>query len=164
MLLIHVISSALLSSSSMAKLPVKTFTPLIEINQQAPKSTININGIEYTFEKTMCVHQKSKDTHLLTFKATNDALDYTLTVVLGAIKKDIIEGEYLFYEEERTEYFAVITLVTQNGTFVNNGSGSVTYTKTENTNHASLSILELEDNKQELSPIAVSFKISCTDK
>ncbi len=124
-------------------------------------NSITINGEIYTLESDTCVSQINDDHSWLTFKAYNDDLDYTLTVVLMVFEGEINSGDYVYSNGENEVDFAVITFVTEEATYVFN-NGFVSFTKNSSSGIVTASNLTLFDSFENLPNIEVSFTINCS--
>ena len=125
-------------------------------------SFITINGITYNLISDPCVPQINDDLNILTFTALNNDMDYSLTVNLGAFNSPVDSGNYIYSNGETQVNFAIITFVTENGTFVNTENNVVNYTKNGMNGAISATNISLMDNFETLPNMLVSFRINCT--
>jgi hypothetical protein len=125
------------------------------------ESSITINGKTHPLISDPCVPQDNDDLNMLTFKAVNDDMDYTLTVNLGAFNNSVNSGNYVYSNGETQVNFAIITFVTENGTFVNSANSVVVYTKNGNNGEVSATNISLMDHFETLPNMTVSFNIKC---
>lgn len=126
------------------------------------ESSITINGKTYALMSDTCVLQPNDDLTMLTFKAVNDDMDYSLAVNLGAFNSTVDSGNYVYSNGETQVNFATITFVTENGTFVNGANSVVVYTKNGNNGEVSATNISLMDHFETLPNMTVSFHIKCT--
>lgn len=131
-------------------------------NITANESYITINGKTFNLVSDPCVPQNNDDLNMLTFKAVNDVMDYSLTVILGAFSNTIDSGNYVYSNGETQVNFATITFVTENGTFVNGANSVVAYSKNGNNDEVSATNISLMDHFETLPNMTVSFHIKCT--
>ncbi|WP_100612149.1 hypothetical protein [Confluentibacter lentus] len=125
-------------------------------------SFITVNGITYNLISDPCVLQINDDLNILTFKAVNNDMDYSLTVNLGAFNSPVDSGNYIYSSGETQANFAIITLVTENGTFVNTENNVVNYTKNGMKGEILATNISLMDHFETLPNMLVSFRINCT--
>lgn len=121
---------------------------------------ITINGSTYNLISDPCVPQDSDEVKMLTFKGNNDDLGYSLSVTIASYDSAVNEGKYVYSNGESKVNFVVITLVTDDATYVGN-SGFVNYKKNANSGTLFGKDLTLIDSFENLPNIVVSFNIVC---
>jgi hypothetical protein len=126
------------------------------------ESFIIVNGKRHSLKSDPCVLQDNDDLNMLTFKAVNDEMDYTITVNLGAFNNNVDSGNYIYSDGETQVNFANITFVTENGTFVNSANSVVVYSKNGNNGHIATTNMSLMDHFETLPNMTVSFSIHCS--
>ncbi|MEM0575610.1 hypothetical protein [Flavobacterium polysaccharolyticum] len=126
------------------------------------ESYITINDKKYNLSADPCILQTNDNLNILTFKAVNNDIDYSLTVNLGAFNGNVNTGNYIYSNGENQVNFVVITFVTEKGTFVNGPNSVVAYTKNGNKGHVSATNMSLIDSYETLPNITISFNIYCS--
>ena len=122
-------------------------------------NTITVNGTTFNVVSDPCVTQINDDHSLMTFKASNDDVEYSLTVVLGVFNGSFDSGKYITNLGDSDEDFMVITLVTEDGTFTNTQNSFVMFTKNLNDGVLVAEDIILSDNYEALPDMEVSFSI-----
>ncbi|WP_047416459.1 hypothetical protein [Cellulophaga sp. Hel_I_12] len=141
---------------------VPTSKEKIALKYALNENTITVNGTTFNVVSDPCVTQINDDHSLMTFKASNDDLEYSLTVVLGVYSDSFNNGNYSTNLGDTEEDFMVITFKTEDGTFTNTQNSFVAFSKNGNDGIIVANDISLSDTYEALPNIDVSFHIRCT--
>jgi hypothetical protein len=139
------------------------FAQEINTNKLATiENTITINGETFNLISDDCIQQINDDHSWLTFKASNDDLEYSLSVVLGVFNEESFKsGKYITNYGDTQADFMIINLITEDADYGNTLNSFVEFTNNGNIGLLQARDISLGDNYETLPNITVSFQIRC---